>query len=366
VANVRLDDDAAIDVDVDVRVALNIGDDQVRFFEDLFGAYGADWADSADAIVSQLIADAIRSSPGAHPDLERNTLGFRVAAGRSMGPRDVFRVVDVLRLEVPAWDAHQQALREAEQRAVVTRIEEIRRVETEAIAGDVRARSCLALGRLLGVDPVSLWDPEGHRSELASQRDAIVRLLGEYGANLAMLADALEVDEASLGDLLARISGRPVYGASSLGHAARPAPVAASGSQMGVLHMDGEIRLLRETTDDAIVGGVLRRLALVGGDAAQLAIVAHDKDAAPPVDLGKYLPEGTSLVVAPYGGDALQLFQDLVHQVVGVNVDDADLQMKSGRYIWKVPDQLRQGGDIGQFMAESICDVFKTPSIVPV
>jgi hypothetical protein len=367
VNGVPLDDGSIVDLDVTVRVALRIESEPAQFFVPLLREYGLDWASLADEMVQQMIEEAIRGAPGTSDSLASAPGELRSGLGKRLAPSEIFRVVEVVSLTVGNWDPHVLATRVAIQEIELGRLRELGRIETESLAGNLRAQSCVTLGRALGVDPRYFWDPGAYAVEAAAQRDGLVQLLGQYGHNLAMLADVLEIEPHMLGELLGpALRGQGIVSDGRV----RPAPVletgrSGSGSRC-VLSTDAEIRLLRGPGSDGIVGGVFRQL-LTNGDRMRLAIVVHEPSAVVDIPAIEHvLGTGVTVAAVPSSSDPSELLRRIVLAVVGLEVDSGDVEWVDGQLVWAVPAMLKQSPVEGAFLAESICDVFDSPAVIPV
>ncbi len=132
-----------------------------------------------------------------------------------------------------------------------------------------------------------------------------------------------------------------------------------------MLAMDAEIRLLREGRAPQIVGGVFRQL-LTEGDRLRLAIVVYEGSDVSSATVQESLGANVTVVAVNHSGDPRELLRRIVRGVLRRDIDSSDLESTVGQLLWTVPPVLKQHPIEGTFLAESICDVFDSPSVVPV
>ena len=231
VPNVEMDDGSVVDLSVSVRVRLRISGDPTSFVEGLLSEFGLDFANEAEILIGQLIEESLRGLPGGSRALAADPRQSRFAAAKRVGPSEVFQITEVLALNVSRWDDHQVAVRDTLHELELDEIRQLRGIETEARAGNARAEVCLQLSRSLGVNPLYLWDPDAYRDDAAARREALVSLVGQYGQNVALLAEVIGVDGASLAQVLEPALGTSVGQRIGLGGA--PVSIEASSAVPG-------------------------------------------------------------------------------------------------------------------------------------
>lgn len=366
VPNVEIDDGSVVDLSVSVRVRLRISGDPTSFVEGLLSEFGLDFAHEAEILIGQLIEESLRGLPGGSRALAADPRQSRFAAAKRVGPSEVFQITEVLALNVSRWDEHQVAIRDTLHELELEEIRQLRGIETEARAGNARAEVCLQLSRSLGVDPLYLWDPDAYRDDAAGRREALVSLVGQYGQNVALLAEVIGVDGASLAEVLEPALGTSVGQRIGLGGApvAIGASSAVSGSSGAVFARDAEVALLAASNPN-VIGGVYRQL-MVGGDSLRLLVLVHEPGASIEElrsEAEALLGEGVSVALVPNSGASADLASRIVEEVTGL---PGAVSWLGGELQWEVPRQLVENPDVGRFLAETVCDVFESPPLVPV
>ncbi|MCA9564952.1 MAG: hypothetical protein KC561_15755 [Myxococcales bacterium] len=366
VSNVEIDDGSVVDLNVSVRVRLRILGDPTAFIEELLAEFGLDFSREAEILIGQLIEESLRGLPGGSRTLAADPRQSRFSAAKRVGPSEVFQITEVLALNVARWDDHQVAVRDTLHELELDEIRQMRAIETEARAGNARAAVCLELSRSLGLDPLYLWDPDAYREDAGARRDALVSLVGQYGQNVALLAEVIGVDGPSLAEVL-----EPALGASvgqRIGLGGTSAAIAASGSVAGaggpVVARDAEVAVLA-ASNPSVVGGVYRQLML-DGDSLRLLILVYEPGGS--VDglrseAEGLLGEGVSVVLVPSSAASAELAGRIIEEVTGL---PGAISWRGGELQWEVPHQLVEMADVGRFLAETVCDVFESPPLVPV
>ena len=366
VNDVPLGDETFVDVAVTLRVALRIEGDPAEFFENLFGEFGLAFDQHADVMIRQLAEESLRGTPSSSDDMARELGDVRRTIEKRIRPSQVFQILEVVGLEVTRWDEQLVKRRDLLNELELREIRSVRELEIQAAEGSGRAAAALALARTLGADPMFFWDADAYERGRSGQREAIVSLLGQYGDNLALLAEVLGVDGASLSEVLNPFL--PGHGVSTMQIGGRTQLGIGPGSATAPirLSMDAEVALL-STVIESIRGGVYRELAADGGTLRLLVAVVDGSVEQPDVEVAarELLGEAVSVVIVPFTEDAVALAETLVSECTGLPVAGSDLAWDGAALAWNVPAPLVASAVEGTFLAETICDVFASPPLVP-
>ena len=131
-----------------------------------------------------------------------------------------------------------------------------------------------------------------------------------------------------------------------------------------VLARDAEVALLAASNPN-LVGGVYRQLML-GGDSLRLLVLVHEPGAATEElrsEAEALLGEGVSVALVPNSGASADLASRIIEEVTGL---PGAVSWIAGELQWEVPRQLVDTPGVGRFLAETVCDVFESPPLVPV
>jgi hypothetical protein len=367
---VRLRDGATVDVAVKVHAKLRLDLDQRSFFRRVLQEFGTNFASVIPGLLDQLVREALQDS-GAERDTALANVGtVRRQFGTALAPHQLFEVVDVPSLRVIGDDPFR-AQQEAESRlAEIERVRALRGVELASETEQLRLEHCTRLAQVLGVDPLYLWDPQGYQASRDSQISALVSLLGQYGENVAVLAETLGMDSAVLGGILSGAGLHPQPGVlgDRTAHGASTDRADVGGHIVATYRMDESLGLLPEGARANLAGGVLRQMSTPEGEFVSLAILVFEDDfalASCRAEVDK-LTENQTLIAALV--DAREhpqhVFRSAASQILGISYEALDVKFELGQLLWEVPQPMLEAGDLGSFVAESICDLFVSPVAV--
>lgn len=355
--------EARVDLRAVVQVRLKLQGDLKLFFNQVMSAYGTDFGSSAPIIVQQLIEESLRGVGATRTSALASERKLRSSVADAMEPADIFEIVDVISLTVTRDDPISLQAEVDERLRPLERARRLAEVELAAAEGQLRAEGCLQLGARLGVDPLFLWDPEGFRADAAAQRQATVQLIGQYGDNLAVLAEATNMSAETLRNVLSpvlsdRHSPQGVEGGGRAQiEAGRVVPTLSSDEILDQVAMQRGI---------PFYGGVNRTTTLEGKD-IRIAIAVTSRASIPSLNdaISASLPPGT--LVGVFDGDvsAIELAGHVACWITGAAPGTLQISSEAGKLIWSLSDSLSSAGDVAEFAVESVCDLFVAPPLIP-
>lgn len=361
--NVRLGG-SIVDLRVVVQVRLRLGGDLKTFFHSLISTYGTDFATNAPIILQQLVAESLQETGGFPPTT--STRSLRSDVSRAMAPHEVFEIVDVVAITVTRDDPITVQAEVEERLRGLDRARRLSEIELAAEEGELRAAGVLQLSQRLGLDPMYLWDPNLYRDREQGQRDAMVQLLGQYGGNLAILAEATNMNLGMLGSLLAPVLPQT--------NSSEQESVAPTGNEMGVASSIRASLALEDTATDLVrqhrshlLGGVARSTT-VDGKTLEIVLVATSPEYLEAVadTLRTNISPGTIAGVFDGQQSASVLVREIAAWVTGMPHDAIQLSHDGGQVVWGVPESMAGEDTLAQFTVETICDLFMSPPVVPV
>lgn len=366
---IRLRDAATVDVAVTVHAKLRIDLDQRSFFRRVLQEFGTHFASVIPGLLDQLVREALQESGAERDTALAHVSTVRRQFGNALAPHELFEIVDVPSLRIVGDDPFR-AQQEAEIRlAEIERGRALRGVQLASETDQLRLEHCTRLAQVLGVDPLYLWDPQGYQASRDSQISALVSLLGQYGENVAVLAETLGMDSAVLGSILSGAGLHPQPGVlgtrSSHGHGSD------RGGADGIVatyQIDDSLGLLPERVRANLVGGVFRQMSTPDGELVSLAILVCDDNfalASCRAEIDKFT-ENESLIAALVNAKEhpQHVFRSAASQILGISYEALNVQFELGQLLWEVPQPMLEAGDLGSFVAESICDLFVSPVAV--
>lgn len=360
--NVRLGD-SRVDLRVVVQARLRLDSDLKTFFRNVMGMYGTDFGTQAPVILHQLVEEGLQGASVDRDHALGSSRNVRASLGAAMEPSDIFEIVDVVSYSVIRDDPIAVQIELEGRLRPVERARRLAEIELAAEEGELRAAGCIRLAERLGVDPLYLWDPEGFRDQANSQRQAFVQLVGQYGENLAVLAEATNMNT----DVLSAVLGPMLPDLRGPARALRASGQPSALGPKAVLGLDPSVAELMADAAIDVAGGVLRT-AEIDGKQLRLLLLATSREQMAETRriMGKALGDKALVGVFDAGLPADSLAREVISWVTGSAREDVHLSQGQGQLIWRLPSAMTRDRQLAEFAAETICDLFESPALLPV